>query len=185
MRSKHIGYLLFFLVLQAFSIVSMATSDLKLWQNVKTRLRQIWFEGQGDLYIPFYDWHNRWTYPAENIASYNESPWGMGIGKSIWDEHQNLQGLYAIVFLDSHKNVQPMGGYVYSFVFHPTESTGLGLAFTLMMTARQDILNNVPFPGALPALTLNYKKLMLMAVYVPGAHHYGNVLFLTFKLTLT
>lgn len=76
MRSKHIGYLLFFLVLQAFSIVSMATSDLKLWQNVKTRLRQIWFEGQGDLYIPFYDWHNRWTYPAENIASYNESPWG-------------------------------------------------------------------------------------------------------------
>lgn len=154
------------------------------WEQAKNRLSQIWYHGRGDLYIPNYAWHNRWTYTADKLPSYNELPWGGGMGKGIWDEHGNWQGLYAIVFLDSHKNVQPMGGYGYLFTLHPTENTGIGLGFTLMMTARPDILNNAPFPGALPLLSFNYKDLMVLGAYVPGGQNIGNVLFLMTKLTL-
>jgi lipid IVA palmitoyltransferase len=154
------------------------------WEQTKARIFQIWYEGRGDLYVTNYAWHNRWTYNAEKLSNYNELAWGGGIGKSIWDEHRNWQGLYAIAFLDSHKNVQPMGGYGYLFTLHPTENTGIGLGFTLMVTARTDILNNMPFPGALPLLSLNYKDWMIMGAYVPGTNNVGNVLFILTKITL-
>ncbi len=154
------------------------------WENTKARLFQIWNEGRGDLYVTNYAWHNRWTYDSDKVSSYNELAWGGGIGKGIWDEHQNWQGLYAIAFLDSHKNVQPMGGYGYLFTLHPTENTGIGLGFTLMVTARSDILNNFPFPGALPLISVNYKDLMVMGAYVPGTDNVGNVLFILTKITL-
>ena len=154
------------------------------WEQCKARLFQIWYKGRGDLYIPNYAWHNRWTYTPDKLPYYNELPWGGGMGKGIWDEHGNWQGLYAIVFLDSHKNVQPMGGYGYLWTLHPTENTGIGLGYTLMVTARPDILNNVPFPGALPLMSINYKNIMVLGAYVPGGENIGNVLFVMTKLTL-
>ena len=153
------------------------------WINTKARLFQIWFQGRGDLYVTNYAWHNRWTYSPERVSSYNELAWGGGLGKGIWDEHQNWQGLYAIAFLDSHKNIQPMAGYGYLFTLHPTENTGVGLGFTLMITARSDIMHNIPFPGALPLLSVNFKDLMIMGAYVPGTENIGNVLFILTKIT--
>jgi palmitoyl transferase len=155
------------------------------WEQIKNRLNQIWTQGHGDLYVPLYAWHNRWTYTPDKLSNYNENPWGTGMGKGIWDEHGNWQGLYAIVFLDSHKNVQPMGGYGYLLTYHPTEDSGLGIGFTAMMTARPDILNNWPFPGALPLASIHYKNVMVMGAYVPGGENIGNVLFLMAKITLT
>ena len=76
-----------------------------------------------------------------------------------------------------------MGGYGYLFTLHPTENTGIGLGFTLMVTARSDILNNFPFPGALPLISVNYKDLMVMGAYVPGTDNVGNVLFILTKIT--
>lgn len=155
------------------------------WAQTKKRLYQIWTEGHGDMYVPFYAWHNRWTYTSDKLPYYNENPWGAGMGKGIWDEHGNWQGLYAMVFLDSHKNVQPMGGYGYLLTYHPTPDSGLGIGFTAMMTARPDILNNWPFPGALPLGSIYYKNVMLLGAYVPGGENIGNVLFLMTKITLS
>jgi palmitoyl transferase len=155
------------------------------WEDAKHRLYQIWTEGHGDLYIPNYAWHNRLYYDADKLSRYNEFPWGAGFGKGIWDEHNNWQGLYAIVFMDSHSNIQPMAGYGYLLTHHLTENAGVGIGFTLMMTARQDIMNYTPFPGILPLASINYKNILIMGAYVPGTQNIGNVLFIMTKLTLT
>lgn len=165
----------------------MTSTPTNFWQSTKSRLFQIWTEGKGDLYIPFYAWHNRLTYDDEKLCLYNEYPWGAGFGKGIWDEHGNWQGLYFMVFLDSHKNIEPMGGYGYLLTHHPTDNTGVGLGFTLMMTARAEYSHYAPFPGILPLASFNYKKLMLMGAYVPfmpGQRNVGNIVFLMTKLTL-
>jgi lipid IVA palmitoyltransferase len=154
------------------------------WTKTRQTLNQIWSQGKGDLYVPYYAWHNRLTYTSDKLPLYNEMPWGMGVGKGIWDDRNNWQGLYGMVFLDSHKNVQPMGGYGYLITYHPTDDSGLGIGFTAMVTARPDILNNVPFPAALPLASMHYKRLMILGAYVPGGTNIGNVLFMMAKLTL-
>ncbi len=40
--------------------------------------------GNNDLYIPIRTWHNRLFYDKEHIDKYNEEPWGIGFGRSIW-----------------------------------------------------------------------------------------------------
>lgn len=154
------------------------------WDDAKARVKQIWYSEHGDLYVPFYAWHNRLYYDSDKISCYNEFPWGTGFGKSIWDERGNWQGLYAMVFLDSHKDVQPMAGYGYLLTAHPTENSGVGLGFTLMMTARSDIMNYTPFPGILPLASIYYKNVMVLGAYVPGTRNIGNVLFLMTKITI-
>ena len=163
---------------------SQSLAPKNFWESTKQRLNQIWTQGKGDLFVPAYAWHNRFFYDKNRVHIYNEYPWGAGFGKGIWDEHGNWQGLYLVVFQDSHKEVQPMGGYAYLLTHHPSENTGLGLGFTLMMTARADIQHYLPFPGILPLASMNYKNLMLLAAYVPGRQNIGNIVFLSLKLTL-
>lgn len=169
-----------------YSVCAHADTGMEksFWAKTYQTLNEIWTEGRGDLYVPSYAWHNRFTYTSDKLSQYNELPWGMGMGKGIWDERNNWQGLYGMVFLDSHKNVQPMGGYGYLLTYHPSDDTGLGLGFTAMVTARADILNNVPFPAALPLASMHYKRLMIIGAYVPGGTNIGNVLFMMAKLTL-
>ena len=180
---KKIVYLLLIISLNSQPVRAQDNQPKSFWDQCKARLFQIWYQGKTDLYVTNYAWHNRYTYSHEKLSTYNELPWGGGIGKGLWDEHGNWHGLYAITFLDSHKNVQPMGGYGHLWVLHPSENTGIGLGFTLMVTARPDILHNAPFPGALPLLSLHYKQLMIIGAYVPGSENIGNVLFVMTKIT--
>jgi palmitoyl transferase len=163
---------------------AQGTHPKNFWQSAKQRLFEIWYHGHGDLYIPFYAWHNRFTYDSQRLHLYNEFPWGAGFGKGLWDEKGNWQGLYFISFLDSHKDVQPMGGYGHLWIYRPHPDMGLGLGFTLMVTARSDINDYMPFPGALPLISIHLKDLMVLGAYVPGFQNVGNVLFLMTKLTL-
>jgi palmitoyl transferase len=81
------------------------------------RLKQIWQEGDIELYLTGYAWHNRYTYSADRIKTYNENAWGGGLGKSFLDEKGNRHDLYAFAFLESHKKVEPIAGYAYLKVF--------------------------------------------------------------------
>ena len=148
------------------------------------RLHQIWAEGKNELYIPSYAWHNRYTYSINKINTYNENPWGGGLGKSFYDEDGDWQGLYAFAFLDSHKNVEPIVGYAFLKVLHLNENTRVGAGYGLLMTARPDIFHNIPFPGILPWVSFNYRKASVAATYIPGAKGAGNVLFLILKYVL-
>lgn len=141
------------------------------------RVSQIWSEGQTDIYIPGYAYHLRSMYSAEKIASFNEHAWGFGMGKSIVDEDGDWQGLYAMAFLDSHNDVEPIAGYAYQKMLPLSENWQVGGGFTAFLTSRSDTLKNFPVPGALPLVSLQYRQAALMMSYMPGSKGNGNILF--------
>lgn len=144
------------------------------------RLNQIWKEGDNELYLSGYAWHNRFTYSAERIRErhYNELAWGGGFGKGFFDEDGDWHGLYAFAFLDSHRKLEPTAGYAFLKVAHFGKEFKAGLGFSVLLTARSDILHYIPFPGAVPWAGLFYKKVSLKAAYIPGSSTNGNVLYL-------
>lgn len=147
------------------------------------RLQQVWTEGETEGYFTGYAWHNRYTYSPEKIRTYNETAWGGGIGKGLFDEKGNWHGLYAITFLDSHRNVEPAAGYAYMWVNTLHNQLKGGVGYSILVTARPDINNNIPFPGLLPWASLFYKKITIGATYIPGSSTNGNVLFILGKYT--
>ena len=163
---------------------SIPTPEKKApWQQrIGNRFKQIWYEGNKDLYLTGYAWHNRYTYSAERRSThnYNEHAWGGGLGKGFYDEDGDWQGLYSLVFLDSHKNVEPWAGYGFLKTIHLVDDkVRMGGGFTLAVTMRPDINNGYPFPAATPLLNVSYKHLSVFAAYVPGLKNgTGNVLFI-------
>ncbi|MCC5791437.1 MAG: lipid IV(A) palmitoyltransferase PagP [Legionellaceae bacterium] len=149
------------------------------------RLKQLWYEGEVDLVLSGYAWHNRYTYSAEKIKSYNEKAFGGGFGKSFIDEDGDLHGLYALGFADSHRNLQTAAGYAFLKNWALARSVSIGLGVTALVTARPDINKGIPFPGALPLLGLRLQRATLFATYIPGAAGAGNVLFIFGKWQLT
>lgn len=156
---------------------------LSLFKPVCQRLRSIWTEGHNELYVSGYAWHNRYTYSRERIRQYNELAWGGGVGRGLWDEDGDWHGLYAIAFLDSHKNVEPAAGYAFLKTKHFSNDFSAGLGYTVLVTARPDIFKGVPFPGALPWAGVTWKKTSVFATYIPGASGAGNVLYILAKRT--
>ena len=154
------------------------------FKPVCSRPYETWTEGKNELYLTGYAWHNRYQYPEEKIKKYNETAWGGGLGKGFFDEHGDWHGLYAFAFLESHSRVEPIAGYAFLKTFHMNETTSAGLGFTVFITARPDILNHAPFPGALPWASFNYRRVSVLASYIPGSRGVGNVLFLLAKCTL-
>lgn len=173
-------------------------SDLKIKESQKYKfcfpylrpfcrhLHQTWTEGSPELYLSGYAWHNRFTYSAERLhkSKYNELAWGGGFGKGFFDENGNWHGLYAFAFLDSHKNLEPVAGYAFLKVANVTQNFKAGLGFSVLVTARPDILDGIPFPGAVPWAGVFYKKLSIKAAYIPGSSKNGNVLYLVGTYTL-
>lgn len=154
------------------------------WPRAISRhFHQIWNEGDNELYISGYAWHNRYTYRPEKIKTYNEQAWGGGLGKGLYDERGNWQGLYAMAFKDSHNNLEPVLGYAYLKVAHLGESLKLGAGYTVLVTARPDIFHGIPFPGALPWVSVTWRRATLSATYIPGAQGAGNVLYILGKWT--
>ncbi len=158
---------------------------LSLFRPFCHHVQQIWNEGHTDLYISGYAWHNRFTYSRERIRRkhYNELAWGGGLGKGYFDIKGNWSGLYAFAFLDSHKNVQPVVGYAHLFVAKLAPEVKAGLGYSVLVTARPDILHNIPFPGAVPWAGVFVKQLALKAAYIPGTSTNGNVLYLVSTYT--
>lgn len=182
---KLIGCLL--LLLTTASFATEQTEHCAHWKSffkpMCQRLRQVWSEGNNELYLSGYAWHNRYTYPAEKIKNYNENAWGGGLGKGLFDEKGNWHGLFAFAFLDSHSNVEPVVGYAYLKVATIHKDLKAGLGYTVLVTSRPDINHNIPFPGALPWASIFYKKVTLAATYIPGFNHNGNVLYVLAKYT--
>ena len=152
-------------------------------KHVCQRLHQIWYQGNTELYMTGYAWHNRYTYEASKLSRYNELAWGGGFGKGFYDEDGDWQGFSAFAFLDSHKNVEPVVGYAFIKILHLNENTRLGAGYSILVTSRVDIWHSIPFPGVLPWVTVNYRKATLAATYIPGAAGAGNVLFILAKWT--
>lgn len=147
------------------------------------RLNQIWTEGNTELYLSGYAWHNRHFYTPDRINEYNELALGGGLGKGFYDEDGDWHALSAIAFLDSHKNVEPAAGYAFLKMARLGQHARIGAGYSILVTSRPDILNSVPFPGILPWISFGYDRGTLMATYIPGAKGAGNVLFIVGKWT--
>ena len=150
------------------------------WQHVK----DTWYEGEVEAYVPFLTYHLRFAYRQELLDQYNEYPAGFGIGKGRYNSSGNWEGMYAMGFSDSHNKPSFMVGYGWIPTWDLGKSevkVGVGLSAFLM--SRQDYMSGIPFPGILPVASISYKNLAIQAAYVPGGQNNGNVIFMWGKWT--
>lgn len=146
------------------------------WQRGRANIEATWRSDQYELYVPAVTWHNRAFYDKEKIRQFNERPWGLGAGRYRYDADGDWHAVYAMAFLDSHKDVEPFVGYAFQKVWRPLDGWRLGAGFTAGVTARSDY-SYAPLPAVLPLVSVEYRRLALQATYIPGGHNNGNVLF--------
>lgn len=177
--------LLWLLLLSTPSFAGSGCDNWPRWfQKICIRSKQIINEGDNALVVSGYAWHNRNYYPPEKIRNYNENAWGAGFGRGFYDEDHDWHGYFSLVFLDSHKNLEPNIGYAFLKVWELGKSPlEVGLGFTALITARADINKGRPFPGALPLISFGTKTVTAYATYIPGRKGVGNVLFVFGKIS--
>jgi len=160
------------------STTSFAEDSVKpdMWSRVQDSLSQTWASENYELYIPVNTWHNRSYYTAEKIDSYNEQPWGLGIGKYRFDDDGDWHALYAMTFQDSHNDVEPVAGYAFQHVWRPANDFHFGVGYTVGMTMRKD-MHYVPIPVIAPLMSVAYKQLAVQSTYIIGGEGHGNILF--------
>lgn len=130
-----------------------------------------------DLFVPVNTWHNRKMYDKEKTDSYNEMPWGMGVGKHVYQDNI-MRGLYVMAFSDSHGKFEPIVGYLrqWNYYLDSDKDFSVGAGYTLGVTFRDDY-NYLPIPAPLPVFGIQYGKLSVQATYIPGPYNMFNVLF--------
>ncbi|WP_367607028.1 lipid IV(A) palmitoyltransferase PagP [Legionella sp. W05-934-2] len=185
MRKKGIVGLLWLLILSTPVFADSSCDNWPSWfQWICIRSKQIINEGDNAIVVSGYAWHNRNYYTPEKIKTYNEKAWGGGLGRGFYDEKHNWHGYYGLVFLDSHKNLEPNIGYAYFKVWEIGQTPfELGLGYTAIITARADLNKGRPFPGVLPLVSFGTKTVTAYATYIPGRRGIGNVLFIFGKIT--
>jgi palmitoyl transferase len=152
------------------------------WSRIESHSRNTWRDGQPDLFVPLRTWHNRLAYSQQSIASFNEQPWGIGLGKSRTDG-DDWHAVYAMAFLDSHRDVEPFAGYAFEKIRGNPAGWHAGFGYTVGFSARESY-GYIPFPILLPLASAGYSRLEIQATYIPGGKDWGNVLFIWLHLGL-
>lgn len=173
---KHLAAaaLLFSVTIPAYAVCDETTSFI---DQACKRITDTWAEGDSDLYVPLHTYHLRSAYTDEKIDSFRENTWGLGYGRSRYDDDGNWDGLYGMAFLDSHSRLEPMLGYGHEWMWGEHEGLHAGLGYTVFVTARADIGHYTPIPGVLPIASVNYSKASVNATFVPGGKGNGNIFF--------
>lgn len=152
------------------------TKDLPFFQRILKRAQTAWTDGSLDIYLPLYAWHNRFMYHTGEGSKFNENPWGGGIGSAYYDEDGDYHGLFAMGFKDSNKHFQPVLGYAYVKNWEIADELRFGLGVAAGVSARHEMYY-IPFPAALPLVSLEYSNFAIQATYIPDRYNHGNVLF--------
>ncbi|MQY51487.1 LPS assembly protein LptD [Rhodocyclus tenuis] len=154
------------------------------YERIWSPVQNIWEVGSPEIYLPFHTYHLRQFYTSEQIARYQEKPFGLGVGRGLYNEKGDWEGLYTMGFQDSHFMPQWMAGYAWKTFWRPTEDLRLGLGYTAFLMMRADVFHYIPFPGILPLASIGYKNLSLETAYVPGGKGNGNIFFFWAKWEL-
>lgn len=173
-----LGYLLCLLSL-TFSPAALLAAEVEssVWDKLTQPAVTAYQQGKTELYVPLHTHHIRSAYTPEKIASFQENPWGLGVGKGYYAANGDYHGVYVMGFQDSHFKPEWIGGYAWRTHWQTSENTKLGLGATMFITARSDIGHYTPFPGILPTASLHYKQASLEMTYLPGGKGNGNILF--------
>ena len=178
-RSTFLGLSLLFLLSpssQAFGLDAMRN-----WADrADQHLTNIYDTGTPDVFFTGYTWHDPATYTAAKLATLNSHAWGLGWGKHLADANGNDEMVYAMMFSDSHRNAQPVVGYAKQWLWRPVGDLHFGAGYTAGITSRADIFNNIPFPIALPLVSVGYGRFTLYGTFLPkvtSTLNNGNVAF--------
>lgn len=145
---------------------------------------RIWNEGDTDMYLPLHTHHLRGAYSPQKLASFNETTFGLGYGRSFKDAHGGWHGLYAMAFRDSYFKVQPAMGYARLYQLGRVGEASFHVGYTAFITARHDVGRYVPIPAGLPLVSVEVGRLSLMTTFAPGRRDTGNLFFIFGKYAL-
>ena len=158
------------------------SSDKSWLSSLWDPIANAYDNGSTNVYLPLKTYHSRKTYSSEQIESYQENPVGFGIGRGLYNENGNWDGVFAMAFQDSHFKPSYTAGYEWQAIWRPTDNTRVGLGYLAGLMSRSDYIHYVPFPVVLPVASLAYKNFSLEGAYVPpGGKNGGNVFFLWAK----
>ncbi|MBY0345861.1 MAG: hypothetical protein K2P98_03220 [Neisseriaceae bacterium] len=147
------------------------------WRHVTDTYQQ----GNWEVIVPFSTYHMRNAYTPEQIAGYEESPPGFGLGKGQINSSGNYEGLYAMGYQDSHHYPSWQVGYVWQAIWPViNEEFRVGVGYTAFILAREDIAHYRPFPAAAPMASIAYKNLAVDLTFIP----FSNVFFSNIKLAI-
>ena len=163
---------------------SQAQAQPSWWEYVWDPVANAYNNGTLEFYLPFKTYHSRSTYTQEQIDSYQESPLGFGVGRGLYNEKGNWEGVFALAFQDSHSKPSYTAGYQWKSIWRPAEDFRVGLGYMAGLMARSDTANYVPFPVAFPVASVAYKNLNIEGAYVPKVGDRGDLLFLWAKWEL-
>lgn len=157
----------------------------KIFSQTKNRLDNIAENGDQEVYLSGYSYHGRHTYTEERIRELNKKAWGLGGGRTLYNESGNDESLYLLAIRDSHFKPQIMAGYAYEWIWSiPKTLVEVSAGYTAMLMSRQDYFGGVPFPIALPIAGIGVKGAKFMASYVPRLSSNkgnGDVLLMFFR----
>lgn len=140
---------------------------------------------QLDVYLPLYTYHLPYAYSSALRRTYNDEPFGAGLGVGGYGEGGNWDGVFAMEFADSHGRPQYNAGYAWLPIWRPFgDELKLGAGLAGLLIARSDFRRYTPFPGILPLGSVGYRGVALQTTFVPGGKNNGNILFTWVKLTL-
>lgn len=167
------------------AVLAKKPSDDRSWyQRMWDPLANAYNNGAWEFYLPLETYHLRSMYTPEKIANFQEKPLGFGVGRGVYDEKGNWDGVYGMAFQDSHFKPMYMLGYGWKSIWRPAEDVRLGLGYAAGLMSRTDIFHYVPFPAILPMASVAYKNFNLEGIFLPGGKGNGNIFFIWAKWEL-
>ncbi len=155
-----------------------------LFDRACKHVTDTWNEGNHSIYLPFYAYHLRSAYSKEKINTFRENTYGIGYGRTHYDQNNNSDELYAMGFLDSHSKPEYIAGYAHQWIAGAPKNLHAGLGYTAFLTTRSDIMHYTPIPGILPIASVGYNKVNINTTFIPGGKGNGNVFFFWSKIEL-
>lgn len=150
-------------------------------ERVRNELDETWRLGTTEYSATFHTWHMPWAYTDTQNKQYQNWPPGFGLGRGYFDAHGDWHGLYAMGFQDSHFKPEWAVGYGWKTYWQIQGDLKFGLGYTVGATTRADIGHYTPVPYILPIVSVDYGKLSIEGVYVPGGNGNGNVMLMWAK----
>ena len=107
-----------------------------------------------------------------------------GFGRKIFDEDVDRHSVYLMAFADSHHAPQLNLGYAWQRYWRMTRNLGFGGGYLAFLFSREDVANHFPMPAALPCVSIQYRGLEIIGLFVPRISRdiKGDVLFVYLRL---
>lgn len=142
--------------------------------------------GQWETYFTGYAWHLPYKYHDATRARLNETTWGGGLGRTVKDEDGDRHSVYLMAFSDSHRDAQVNVGYAWQRYWAFTQNFSFGAGYLAFLFSREDVANHLPIPALLPCLSVSYRGLEIIGLFVPRVSRdiKGDVLFVYLRMPL-